>query len=103
MGKHNLDIFTEIMEDAGIKASKEQITEVFELFTGHMSMLADTRFDSHYPSKTSTPTCNKCERLEGELKRIQPVSQCCGMEVYYNRDHWVCQSCNRSTIRVPKK
>lgn len=44
MDQHTLEIFTEIMDESGIKATPEQLREVCETFTDHLSMMSDMRW-----------------------------------------------------------
>lgn len=102
MDQHTLEVFTEIMDELGIKATPEQFKEACETFTDHLSMMSDMRFEQHRPDPKEKVKCSNCERLESELKHIQPVSRCCGKDVQWSRTEWVCVQCNRPTIRVPK-
>lgn len=77
MSNHNdrIEAMTEILSDAGIEASADQIKDISEAFALHLEMEREIGFNQHF--RRSEEACSKCSSLTRKLKEANEI-----IEVY---------------------
>lgn len=89
MNKYSIEAMEEILENLKIKLNPEQIKQIVEEFSDHLS--AEREMES-YQFKGREEKCSNCERLSEDLKDITRQR-----DVYHNsvcerhgtRDVWI--------------
>ncbi len=66
MKAERIECLSEILEEIGVKATSEQIKQIAEDYALHLEMESEI---SSYQFIGGSSKCEKCERLEKEIKR----------------------------------